>query len=134
MPTYRRYPALNRRQFVLTAAGGTRFSRIPEVLATPPAKYDLIVRGGRVIDPSAKLSAIRDVAISGGKIAAINANIDADAAEVIDARGKLVVPGLIDIHTHAGRSNDGPPLCLADGVTGFIDAGSYGADRINETV
>jgi dihydroorotase len=125
---------LNRRQFILTAAGGTLFSRIPEVLATPQAKYDLIVKGGRVIDPSAKLSAIRDVAISGGKIAAINANIDADAAEVIDARGKLVVPGLIDIHTHAGRSNDGPPLCLADGVTGFIDAGSYGADRINETV
>jgi len=125
---------LNRRQFIFTAAGGTLFSRIPEVLATPPAKYDLIVKGGRVIDPSAKLSAIRDVAISGGKIAAINANIDADAAEVIDARGKLVVPGLIDIHTHAGRSNDGPPLCLADGVTGFIDAGSYGADRINETV
>jgi len=125
---------LNRRQFIFTAAGGTLFSRIPEVLATPPAKYDLIVKGGRVIDPSAKLNAIRDVAISGGKIAAINANIDADAAEVIDARGKLVVPGLIDIHTHAGRSNDGPPLCLADGVTGFIDAGSYGADRINETV
>ena len=125
---------MNRRQFIFTAAGGTLFSRIPEVLATPPAKYDLIVKGGRVIDPSAKLNAIRDVAISGGKIAAINANIDADAAEVIDARGKLVVPGLIDIHTHAGRSNDGPPLCLADGVTGFIDAGSYGADRINETV
>jgi len=125
---------LNRRQFIFTAAGGTLFSRIPEVLATPPAKYDLIVKGGRVIDPSAKLNAIRDVAISGGKIAAINAKIDADAAEVIDARGKLVVPGLIDIHTHAGRSNDGPPLCLADGVTGFIDAGSYGADRINETV
>ena len=125
---------MNRRQFIFTAAGGTLFSRIPEVLATPPAKYDLIVKGGRVIDPSAKLNAIRDVAISGGKIAAINANIDADAAEVIDARGKLVVPGLIDIHTRAGRSNDGPPLCLADGVTGFIDAGSYGADRINETV
>ena len=125
---------MNRRQFIFTAAGGTLFSRIPEVLATPPAKYDLIVKGGRVIDPSAKLNAIRDVAISGGKIAAINAKIDADAAEVIDARGKLVVPGLIDIHTHAGRSNDGPPLCLADGVTGFIDAGSYGADRINETV
>jgi dihydroorotase len=119
---------LNRRQFIFTAAGGTLFSRLA------PAKYDLIVKGGRVIDPSAKLNAVRDVAISGGKIAAINANIDADATQVIDARGKLVVPGLIDIHTHAGRSNDGPPLCLADGVTGFIDAGSYGADRINETI
>src|SRR5262245_16372198 len=125
---------LNRRQFILTAAGGTLFTRIPDVLAMPQAKYDLIVKGGRVVDPSGKLNAVRDVAISKGRIAEIKANIEADASEVIDARGKLVVPGLIDIHTHAGRSNDGPPLCLADGVTGFIDAGSYGADRINEPV
>src|SRR5262249_24132339 len=69
-----------------------------------------------------------------GRISEIKSSIEADATEVIDARGKLVVPGLIDIHTHAGRSNDGPSLCLGDGVTGFIDAGSYGADRINETV
>ena len=45
-----------------------------------------------------------------------------------------MLPGLIDIHTHAARINDGPKLCLADGVTGFIDAGSQGADRINETI
>ena len=48
--------------------------------------------------------------------------------------GKLVVPGLIDIHTHAARVKDGPALCLADGVTGLIDAGSQGADRIGETI
>ena len=48
--------------------------------------------------------------------------------------GKLVVPGLIDIHTHAARAKDGPALCLADGVTGLIDAGSQGADRIGETI
>ena len=48
--------------------------------------------------------------------------------------GKLVVPGLIDIHTHAARAKDGPALCLADGVTGWIDAGSQGADRIGETI
>lgn len=45
-----------------------------------------------------------------------------------------MVPGLIDIHTHATRVNDGPALCLADGVTGLIDAGSQGADRIAEAI
>src|SRR5262249_45587554 len=92
------------------------------------------VKGGRVIDPALKLDAIRDVAIAGGRIAAIESNIAGDASEMIDAHGKLVVPGLIDIHTHAARVKDGPSLCLADGVTGFIDAGSQGADRISETI
>ena len=124
---------MNRRQFVFTATGAATFVRFPHVLAAA-AKYDLIIKGGRVIDPSRKLDAIRDVAIADGRIAAIEANISADAAETIDARGKLVVPGLIDIHTHAARVKDGPALCLADGVTGLIDAGSQGADRIDETI
>ena len=45
-----------------------------------------------------------------GKIVAVEANIAGDATETIDARGKIVAPGLIDIHTHAGRSKEGPPL------------------------
>ena len=94
------------------------------------AKYDLIIRGGRVIDPSRKLDAVRDVAIADGQIAAITAKVSGDARETIEAAGKLVVPGLIDVHTHACRVKDGPELCLADGVTGIIDAGSQGADRI----
>src|SRR6266849_43054 len=125
---------MNRRQFVCTATGAATFVRIPDMLAATAVKYDLIVKGGRVIDPSRKLDAIRDVAIAHGRIVAIEANIPADAVETIDARGKLVVPGLIDIHTHAARVKDGPTLCLADGVTGFVDAGSQGADRIGETV
>ena len=44
------------------------------------------------------------------------------------------MPGLIDIHTHAGRGKDDPGLCLADGVTSLVDAGSQGADRIDEIV
>ncbi len=123
---------MNRRQFVSTAIFGTTLVRVPNVFAA--AKYDLIVKGGRVIDPSRKLDAIRDVAIANGLIAAIGANIRADGVETIDASGKLVVPGLIDIHTHAARVKEGPALCLADGVTGWIDAGSQGADRIGETI
>ena len=84
---------MNRRQFFRTATGAATFVRIPYVSAAGAAKYDLIVKGGRVIDPTRKLDAIRDVAIAHGRIAAIEANIRADAAETIDAHGKLVVPG-----------------------------------------
>jgi dihydroorotase len=119
---------MNRRQFVACSIGAaTR-------LVAATKKYDLIIKGGRVIDPSRKLDAMRDVAIANGRIAAIEAGITAEAGETIDATGKLVVPGLIDIHTHAARAKEGPELCLADGVTGLIDAGSQGADRISETV
>jgi dihydroorotase len=123
---------MNRRQFVRTASGVAAMIRIP--LAFSAAKYDLIVKGGRVIDPSRKLDAIRDVAIAQGRIAAIGPDLPAGGAETIDAKGKLVVPGLIDIHTHAARSKEAAELCLADGVTGWIDAGSQGADRIGETI
>jgi dihydroorotase len=125
---------LNRRQFVCAAAAGAAaFARVTDVLAGP-ATYDLIIKGGRVIDPSLRVDAIRDVAIAGGRIAAVGANVAGDATETLDARGKIVVPGLLDIHTHAARVKEGPALCLADGVTGFVDAGSQGADRINESI
>jgi dihydroorotase len=121
---------MNRRQFVCAS---TAALAVPRALAAA-VKYDLIVKGGRVIDPSRKLDAVRDVAVAGGRIAAVQANIAAGAAETIDAGGKLVVPGLIDIHTHVTRSADGPALCLADGVTGLIDAGSQGADHIDVAI
>lgn len=123
---------IHRRQFVFTAT--TALAGIPRGLAAAAIKYDLIVKGGRVLDPSRKLNAIRDVAIRDGRIGAVEANIAANATETIDASGKLVVPGLIDIHTHATRTKDGPALCLADGVTGLIDAGSQGADHIDDAI
>ena len=98
------------------------------------SRYDLVIKGGRVIDPAAKLDTVRDIAIAGGRIAAVAANVDPGAAAVVDARNRLVVPGLIDIHTHAARSADGPPLLLKDGVTGWIDAGSQGADHIADVI
>ena len=74
------------------------------------------------------------MAISGGRIVAVESAIAGDAADMIDARGKLVVPGLLDIHTHTARSAEGPGLVLQDGVTGWIDAGTQGADHIAETI
>src|SRR5215831_1157541 len=121
---------VTRRRFLsAAAAGAAMFARIPNVLA---ATYDLVVKGGRVIDPSLGIDAARDVAVAGGRIAAVEENIAADATETIDARGKIVAPGLVDIHSHAARTKEGPPLCLLDGVTGYVDAGSFGADGIDQ--
>ncbi len=97
------------------------------------ARYDLVVRGGHVIDPSQGLSAIRDVAISRGKVARIAEAIpETEARQVVDARGKIVTPGLIDIHVHvydgvAPLGIPADPNCIAKGVTTAVDAGSAGA-------
>ena len=126
---------MNRRQFAYAAAATVvTFARGSKLLA---ADYDLIVKGGRVIDPSLRLNALRDVAITGGRIAAVEANIAADAVEIveiIDATGKVVVPGLLDVHTHYAREEEGPLVGLAGGVTGWVDAGSAGADQIDDMV
>jgi dihydroorotase len=124
---------LSRRTFLQTTAavsaavlsGGSRLGA---------AKYDLLIKGGRVIDPASRLDAMRDVGIAGGRIASVAANLAAsDAADVLDATGKLVVPGLIDIHTHV-RSKEMPSIVLSNGVTSLLDAGSAGADAIDEVV
>ena len=123
---------MSRRQFVYAAAASAAMcARAANVFA---ASYDLIVKGGRVIDPSLRVNAVRDVAIVGGRIVAVEADITADATEVIDAMGKVVIPGLLDIHTHYARDQEGPSVALADGVTGWVDAGSEGADQIDEIV
>jgi dihydroorotase len=130
---------MNRRKFVHSAASAALVSAIGATggagrLAAQPARYDLVIKGGRVIDPSLKLDAARDVGIAAGRIAAVEPSLTAGAAATLDARGKLVVPGLIDIHTHAGRDQAGPGMLLRDGVTGWIDAGSAGADGIDPVV
>src|ERR1700704_4193286 len=120
---------INRRQLLCSSAASVAvLTGVPRAFA---ATYDILIKNGRVIDPSVGLDATRDVGIAGGKIVAIDANITGDATETIDARGKIVAPGLIDIHVHAGRSKEGPPLALQDGVTGWVDAGTGGADNID---
>lgn len=102
-----------------------------QALAAP--QYDLLVRGGRLIDPSQELSAERDVAIRAGKVAAIGEKLDPAAARtVMDARGMIVTPGLVDVHVHvydgvAPLGIPADPTCIAKGVTSVLDAGSAGA-------
>jgi dihydroorotase len=122
---------LSRRRLLRTGAATVAAAMIARMPRAFAATYDLVIKGGRVVDPSLGLDAVRDVAIAKGKIAAVGENLAGDAAETIDAGGKLVVPGLIDIHTHAGRSKEGPAMLLQDGVTGWVDAGSGGADNID---
>jgi dihydroorotase len=124
---------VTRRAFLhaTAATGAATLTGAGTLLAAP---YDLVIRGGRVIDATRRLDSLRDVAISDGKIAEVLApGTAAAAANTFDATGKLVVPGLIDIHTHA-RSKEMPSICLADGVTSLVDAGSQGADRIDDIV
>ena len=124
---------LTRRAF-LHATAATGAATLAGARTLPAAPYDLVIRGGRVIDPTRRLDSLMDVAISGGKIAnVLPAGSATDAVNTFDATGKLVVPGLIDIHTHA-RSKEMPSICLADGVTSLVDAGSQGADRIDDVV
>ncbi|MBZ5516464.1 MAG: amidohydrolase/deacetylase family metallohydrolase [Acidobacteriia bacterium] len=99
----------------------------------PAAPYDLLVRGGHVVDPAQGISDERDVAISGSKIARVAKSIpEAEARQVLSARGKIVTPGLIDIHVHvydgvAPLGIPADPNCIAKGVTTVVDAGSAGA-------
>ncbi|HZF39567.1 MAG TPA: amidohydrolase/deacetylase family metallohydrolase [Blastocatellia bacterium] len=102
-------------------------------------KYDLLLKGGHVIDPKNKISAVRDVAITNGKVAAVAAKIDpAEAFKVVDVSGYYVTPGLIDIHVHvyagtgergsyAGDNSVYPDgFTFRAGVTTVADAGCAG--------
>jgi dihydroorotase len=94
--------------------------------------YDLILQGGRVIDPAQKLDAVMDVAFVGGKVAAVGKGLKAGAkTQTRDVTGKIVSPGLIDLHTHVywgGTSLgiDAEEFCRTSGVTTAVDTGSAG--------
>src|SRR5262245_26339232 len=95
--------------------------------------YDLILRGGRVVDPSQKLDAVTDVAFSSGKVARVGIGLQgATGTDIRDVSGHIVTPGLIDLHTHVywggtSLAIDAEDYCRKSGVTTAIDTGSAGA-------
>ena len=96
--------------------------------------YDLLIKGGTLIDPAQNIHANKDVAFSNGVVAEVGDDLSKTGAqEVLDASGCLVTPGMIDLHVHVfyGVSHYGiepDPTCLAKGATTVVDAGSAGAD------
>ena len=112
---------------------------VPAVLAGSTrlfaAQYDLVIHGGHVIDPAQHLDLSVNIAIHNGKIAAVGPKIAPSAGrEAFDATGKLVMPGLIDIHSHLADPGMPPATCLQDGVTTLVDAGSAGSENIDDLV
>ncbi|HEY9343582.1 MAG TPA: amidohydrolase/deacetylase family metallohydrolase [Hanamia sp.] len=107
---------------------------------TQAQTYSIVIKGGHVIDAKNNINSVMDVAIKDGKIAKIAKDINArDAVQVVDAKGRYVTPGLIDIHTHVFYGNhpdqylmDGASAVVPDGftfrsgVTTVVDAGSSG--------
>ena len=109
-------------------------------------RYDLVIKGGRVIDPANHIDDVMDVAVTADRIAAVAKEIPTGAGKVVDASGLIVTPGLIDIHVHIGhggapldwftpegRAHLAPlgipaDLMLTSGVTTVVDAGTAGAD------
>jgi len=108
-------------------------------MAAAQVKYDLLLRGGHLIDPKSKINSVRDLAIMDGKVAAVTEKIDpTEAFKVVDASGLYVTPGLIDIHVHVytgtgernsyAGDNSVPPdgFTFRVGVTTVADAGCAG--------
>jgi dihydroorotase len=124
---------LSRRQLLrASAVAPILLTRAPRLFA---AEYDLVIKGGRVVDAAQRMDRMADVAIRDGRIAAIRPAIPgSNATEVIEAVGKLVTPGLIDIHAHVADKDLTPAQCLSTGVTSLVDAGSRGALNVEDLV
>lgn len=91
--------------------------------------YDLVLTGGRVIDPAQGLDGVMDVAVRHGRIAAVGPTLPGPARDVVDVRGKLVLPGMIDTHAHVYRyvtgrfGLDADMVGVQSGVTTVVDQG-----------
>jgi dihydroorotase len=138
---------LTRRQWL---AGAGAYAAFSAAARAQQQQYDLLLRGGHLIDPRNNISAVRDVAVLNGKVAEVAAKIDAARAfKVVDVSGLYVTPGLVDIHVHvfagtnerssyAGDNSLYPDgYTLRSGVTTVADCGCAGwrnFDTFKETV
>ena len=132
----------SRRQFLRQTTIGSSLvcGLVPgaqDLLKAQPArshKYDLLIKGGKLVDPTQEISENRDIAISGTKVVKLAQNIpESEALHVLKAHGKIVTPGLIDMHVHvydgvAPLAIPADPNHIARGVTTVVDAGSAGAN------
>lgn len=118
-----------------------------KVTAQQTGKYDLILKGGHVIDPKNNINGKMDVAVLNGKIAHVAKNIskkevkhildDDGKIRIIEVKGYYVTPGLIDIHSHTNYPGGGINArdhCFNSGVTTICDAGSMGANNVKEMI
>ena len=98
--------------------------------------YQILIRNGTVIDTANNIHEVLDVAIEAGKISSVSKNINAEAVNEVDASGCIVVPGIIDHHSHVyPLAKIGIPaesVCFSSGVTTIVDAGSTGAKTFRQ--
>ena len=130
--------ALSRRDFLAlsTSAAAATLAGPAGAAMGPNDKYDLVIRGGEVLDPSQSLRAKRDIGIRWGAIEAVQEQIPAERAlKSIDASGKLVMPGLVDLHCHVypyGSAIGIPAdeLVQFQGTTTVVSAGDAGVNNL----
>jgi len=129
---------ITRRDWILKVAAAATLATLPAAVRAamgPNDKFDLVIKGGEVLDPSRKLRGMRDVGIRNGVVEAVENAIPAERAQrVINASGKVVVPGLIDLHAHtfpygSGIGIPADELVPYQGTTTAVSAGDAGANN-----
>ena len=129
---------INRRRFVLGVGAAAAAGSLPAAVRaamSPNDKFDLLIKGGDVLDPSQRLRGIRDIGIRNGVIEAVQADIPAERAlKVLNASGRIVTPGLVDLHAHVfpyGSAIGIPAdeLVPFQGTTTAVSAGDAGANN-----
>jgi dihydroorotase len=133
--TRRQFLAQSGSLLALAAMSGSGSSSAVAAMG-PNDKFDLVIKGGEVLDPSQNLKAARDIGIRFGSIEALEASIPAERAlKVLSASGKLVTPGLIDLHAHvfpygSGIGIPADELIPFQSTTTLVSAGDAGANNI----
>jgi len=113
---------------------------LPPCIFSQTVTYDLLLKGGHVIDPANGINGKMDVAVIGGKIAAVEGDIAANRAKkTLNVSGCYVAPGFVDMHVHVFHTFSGVAgsviadhHCFSSGVTTCVDAGTSGADNFDE--